>query len=48
MNVRVKDALPSGLTDIDADIISVGLKLFVDGIPLGHQQLHTGIHLIWG
>lgn len=45
MNVHVKDALPSCLTDIDANVISVRLKLVIDGIPLGHQERHAGVHL---
>ncbi len=47
MNMHVEDTLSCGLANIDPNIISVGLKLIIDGILLGHQELHAGADLFW-
>jgi len=43
----VKNTLSRCLADIDANVVSIGLELFVDGMPLSHQELHAGVHLFW-
>jgi hypothetical protein len=45
MHVQVKDTLPSRLADIDANVVPIGLELFVQGGSLSYQQLHAGAHL---